>query len=205
MIETYIFEGKTREDAESKLASKTGKEKEKFFIQQEEEEAKLFKSKKVVLKSILKEDVIVYLKNQIKELSEKMNLDIKSEVNEKEDVVTVLLISDHNPILIGKEGRTLNSIQTILKQSVLAKTGFMIKINLDVSNYKAKKLKNLDYDIKRIVKEVLRTRVDAVLDPMNSYERRYVHNEVSKYPELQSTSSGEGKERRITISYKETE
>jgi spoIIIJ-associated protein len=205
MIELFKFEGKTKEEAEAKLVEKTNSKIEDFYFQYDEQEAKLFKSKKIDIIAIKKSEVVFFVKNFINELSAKMNIDIKSEVNEKDETISVLLISDNNPVLIGKDGRTLNSIQTIVKQTILASTGFMVKINVDVSNYKAKKMKNLEYDIKRIVKEVIRTKMEVVLDPMNSYERRYVHNIVSQHPELQSLSSGDGKERRITISYKETE
>ena len=38
---------------------------------------------------------------------------------------------------------------------------------------------------------------------MNSYERRFIHNLISEYDDLQTESIGEGKDRRITIKYKE--
>ena len=41
------------------------------------------------------------------------------------------------------------------------------------------------------------------LDPMNSYQRRLVHNVVSKYDHLTSFSTGEGVDRFVTIAYHE--
>lgn len=205
MIELYEFDAKTKEEAIEKLLDATKEEITSFYLHEEETEAKLFKSKKVVIKAINKKDVLKFVKNFIRELSYLMNLEINSEVNEKEDIINVLLVSNNNPVLIGKDGRTLNSIQILLRQAINSKTGFNVKINVDASNYKAQKLNNLEYTINKIAKEVLTTHVDVVLDPMNSYERRCVHNVVSQYPELTSLSSGEGLERKITISYKETE
>ena len=204
MLNTVINEGKNYEETLNKLLNGTSFVEKDYFIKNEETEAKLFKSKKIIMTAILKKDVIANIKDYLNKLSELMSLNIKSEINEKEEIINIILISDNNPVLIGKDGRTLNSIQTILKQMIFTQTGFQVKINLDVSNYKARKLQNLEYDIKRVVKEVLNTHVDVTLDPMNSYERRYVHNLVSQYPELESLSSGDGKERRSTISYKET-
>lgn len=205
MLNIIVNEGKNFEENLNKILNNSEFKKEDFYIKNEETEAKLFKSKKTITTAILKKEVLENIKEYLNNLGNLMKLDIKSEINEKEEVINILLISDNNPVLIGKDGRTLNSIQMILKQMIFTKTGFQLKINLDVSNYKARKLQNLEYDIKRIVKEVLRTHMEVILDPMNSYERRYVHNIVSKYPELESLSTGEGKERRITISYKETE
>ena len=71
------------------------------------------------------------------------------------------------------------------------------------SNYKVKKEKHLSFEIKKICKDVLKTKMDVKLDPMNSYERRIVHNVVSKFDNLYSESVGEGINRYTVIKYKE--
>jgi spoIIIJ-associated protein len=43
------------------------------------------------------------------------------------------------------------------------------------------------------------TKTDVELPPMNSYERRLVHMEITTHPELKTESAGEGKERRVVI------
>lgn len=78
-----------------------------------------------------------------------------------------------------------------------------LKINLDVSNYKMKKMKNIEKIVREVALEVKNSKVTASLDPMNSYERRFVHTIISEYPELETESVGEGLERHITIKYKE--
>ena len=54
----------------------------------------------------------------------------------------------------------------------------------------------------KICKEVLKTKVDVQLDPMNSYERRIVHTVISTFHELESESSGSEPNRYIMIKYK---
>ena len=83
------------------------------------------------------------------------------------------------------------------------KSGALIKVNLDISNYKVKKLKNLESDVREIAKDVLNTKLDASLDPMNSYERRYIHSIINEYKNLKTESVGEGQERHIVIKYVE--
>ena len=39
----------------------------------------------------------------------------------------------------GKDGRTINSLQLLMRQSLQNQTGMAIKVNLDASNYKVKK------------------------------------------------------------------
>ena len=43
---------------------------------------------------------------------------------------------------------------------------------LSVEDYKEKVSKHLEYNVKKIAREVKKTGVSAKLDPMNSYERR---------------------------------
>ena len=76
-----------------------------------------------------------------------------------------------------------------------------IKINIDVSNYKIKKLNNLEKEVRKIAKEIIKTKLDVSLDPMNSYERRYIHNIINEYENLKTESIGEGKERHVVIKY----
>ena len=60
-----------------------------------------------------------------------------------------------------------------------------------------------DITKEQFIKEVQSTKITAALDPMNSYERRFVHNLVSEYKNLTTESIGEGRDRRVTIKYKE--
>ena len=80
---------------------------------------------------------------------------------------------------------------------------FNLKLSLDIGNYRAKKIKNLEREIKNICKEVLNTKVEVKLDPMNSYERRIVHSIVSEFEDLQSISEGVEPHRYTIIKIKD--
>lgn len=198
----YKYEGKNKEDLEQKIFEELNITKEEIFIRETEEEGNLFKSKKYIYEVVKKEDVINFIKEYIKELSNNFGMDIKNEVRFNGDVLTLVLVSDNNSILIGKEGRTLSALQTLIKNTLSNKIGFNIKVSVDVSNYKAKKQKNLEYEIKKIAKEVLRTHIEVKLDPMNSYDRRCVHTVVSNFENLKTESFGENPNRYVVISYK---
>lgn len=202
MLKLYSFEGKTQEEALEKALSNLNASTNEVIYNITETEGKLFKAKKSIVNVVLKTDVKNEIKDFINELKKKMNIDINMEVKEVDDVFNVLLISDNNSILIGKEGRTINALQLILRQT-LNKYGLNIKVNLDVSNYKANKVKNIEYEIKKLARNVLDTKVEAKLDPMNSYERRVVHTVISEFEFLETESFGEEPERYVIIRYKE--
>ena len=95
------------------------------------------------------------------------------------------------------------AIQTVLRQMVHNEIGLYPYILLDVENYKEKKIGHLERNAKRIAKEVLKTKIEVKLDDMNSYERRIVHNALSNFKNISTTSEGEEPHRHIVISYKE--
>ena len=202
-MELKKYEGKNKEEILKKILKELNCNQNDLFLKSEFIEGKLFKSSKYIVSVVTKKEIIEYISEYIQNLSRCMKINIESEILESEDIFKVTLVSDQNAILIGKEGRTLNSIQLLLKQSIKNKIGLSLKINVDVANYKVKKLKNIEYQVKKIIKEVQSTKITAALAPMNSYERRFVHNLVSEYKNLTTESIGEGRDRRVTIKYKE--
>lgn len=201
MIEKYKYNGKTLEEALNNCYDDLNLSFDDIYYIENEIEGKLFKSKKIEIEVIKKEDFINYLKNFIETISKYMNLNINYEIKEVDNYFNILLISDNNALLIGKDGKNLNAIQIILRQAIKNLGNYNIKITIDASNYRAKKINNLEREIKKIAKEVLRTKIDVKLDPMNSYERRIVHKIVNEFDNLQTESIGESPERYVTIKY----
>ena len=199
MITLHKYEGKNIET----LKEQCNNELKDAYIASKELESGLFKGKKYQLEAITKEEIINEIKKFIKELSKNMNLEINYEIKIEDKNIDILLVSDNNNILIGKDGKTLNAIQLILRQAFKELNKFNLRIMVDVSNYKEKKSKNLEYEIKKICKEVLKTKVEVKLDPMNSYERRIVHSVVAEFEGLQSVSYGETPNRYTVIKIKD--
>ena len=203
MMTLHRYEGKNEELVLNECLLELNVELTDIYYTKYESDSGLFKSKKVIIEAITKEEIIQYIKKYISELSKNMCISINCEVRIDENNINVLLVTDNNNIMIGKDGKTLNSIQLLLRQATKDLNKFNIRIILDVGNYKSKKLKNLDYEIKRICKEVLNTKLEVKLDPMNSYERLLVHSIVSEYEGLQSISYGEAPERYTVIKIKD--
>ena len=203
MLTLSKYEGKTSEETLEKCLQELNANEEELFIKKTEIEAKLFKSKKYMIEAIKKSEIINYIKDYIKEIDKSFNINIKSEINESENIIKVVLISDNNPILIGKDGKNIEALQTIIRNSIKNQTGLDIKINIDASNYKKKKEENFEREMKKIIKEVQETKIEVKLDPMNSYNRRLVHNLASKFKNIKTESIGEEPNRCTIIKYKE--
>ncbi len=203
MLEMVRNESKNKEEALNKCLEQLNVRTDEVYYYFEETEGGLFKGKKYTAVVTTKYAVKEYIKEFFNELASKMGTKFNIEVTDNEYGFSVIIVADDSAYLIGKEGKTLNSIQTVLRQSLKKYGNFDFRVNLDISNYKARKEKRLSYEIKKICKDVLKTGVDAKLDPMNSYERRIVHNVVSNFDGLYSESEGVNPNRYTVIKKKE--
>lgn len=204
MIKINEFEGKTYSEAVERATIQLNTStSEIYIIDTVVEKGKLFKSNKHIIKVIEKTNLKEYIKEVFKNLSQYMNLDLNLEIRIEEDIINIVLVSSNNAILIGKEGKTLEALQILIRQIVKNTTNLNVKINLDIANYKSNKIKTLEHEIKKIAREVQKTKIDVSLDPMNSFERRTIHNMINNMDNLSTESIGEGKERHIVIKYTE--
>lgn len=200
-----VFEGKTAEEAKNKALESLNVSEENLYIKEEEIKGKLFKATTYKCSAIKYTDIALFLKEKLSELLKNMGLEVKFETNVRNEQINIKMYSDNNSILIGKNGQTLTAIQTILRQIVHNEIGIYPYILLDVENYKEKKISQLERNAKKIAHEVMKTKIDVSLDNMNSYERRIIHNALSKFKNISTASEGEEPNRHIVIRYKEDE
>ena len=201
-MQKYIYEGKTFEDAKEKALLEQKVAEENLIINILEEKNTLLK-KLVKIEVINYNDIINYTKEIINEITKLMGLTVNLEVRRREENITIKIFSDHNAVLIGKNGYTIQALQTLVRQIVFNEIEKNISIILDVENYKEKKIKNIEYLAKKTAREVAKTKVEAKLDSMNSYERRIVHSILSEDKFVYTESIGEEPNRCVVIKPKE--
>ena len=200
-MKKYTYQAKTFEEAKNMALAELMEQEGNLYINEIESSTKLF-NKKSVIEVIKKEDVLEYIKELIKNITKMMGLTVNMEVKKREDNVTISLYSDNNAILIGKDARTLNALTTIIKQAIHNQIGTYYNFVLDVSEYKEKQQFFIEKAAKKTAKEVARTKVEAKLEPMNSYERRIVHNALTNFRGVYTESEGEEQHRYVVIKTK---
>ena len=201
-MKSYIYEAKNYDDAVEKAINELKVAKENLIINILEEKNTLLK-KLVRIEVINYNDIINYIKEVISEITKLMGIDVNLEVRRREENITIKIFSDHNAVLIGKNGYTIQALQTIVRQIIYNTVNTKVSIILDVENYKEKKLKNIEYLAKKTAREVAKTKVEAKLDSMNSYERRIVHSILSDDKYVYTESTGEEPNRFVVIKPKE--
>lgn len=201
MIKKIVLENKERDDLYKKLQEYGSLET--FYYIEKEEEGKIIKNQKYMIIAVTKEEVNRYIKEYLNTIGTLMQIQIYSEVKEIGGIWNININSDNNSIMIGKSGKNIDALQWLLKQSLKNQTEISFKINLDVSDYKARKQNILEQEVKNIAQEVLKTKIEVKLDPMNAYNRKIVHSIISSYDQLETESIGYPPNRYVIIKYKE--
>lgn len=148
-------------------------------------------------------DIIEYAQNYLKEVIQSVGVDCRVTPSIKDDIIRLKIDSDHNSILIGKNGKTLQSLNELTRIAVSNHFKHRYRVLLDINGYKDDKYDRLCKMARRIAHEVQKTKVTAVLDPMPADERRVIHNTLTNMPNIKTESKGFGKQRQIQIIYVE--
>lgn len=201
-MKKYEFNAKTKEEAIALAKKELNLDKNNLIINVLEEKNTLLK-KNVKIEVINYNDIIDLIKESVTEITKLMGITANLEVRRREDNITIKIFSDHNAVLIGRNGTTIEALQTIIRQIVLNETNTFISIILDVEDYKDKRKRNIEYLAKKVAREVSKTKVEAKLDSMNSYERRIVHSILSEDKYVYTESTGEEPNRCVVIKPKE--
>ena len=203
-MEKFKYSGKNLEEAKEIALKTLNCNESDIYIKENETKSGLFKAKKVEIEVITRNQIIDEIKSFLTDIFSLMNLDVKFEIRNMSEVPTITIFSNNNNILIGKQGRTIDAINIILKQYLNNEIGFNFKYNLDVGEYKLKNQRRLEKLAKSIAKDVIKTKMDIKLDPMNSYERRIIHTILGDYKQVATESIGEEPNRAVVIKYIES-
>ena len=201
-MKKYTYQAKTFEEAKNQALVDLMEQESNLYINEIESSTKLF-NKKSVIEVVKKDDVVEHIKEIIKDVTTLMGLSIKKKKKKRGETLNVTIYADNNAVLIGKNARTLDALTTIIKQSIYKEIGENYKFVLDVSDYKQKREWNLERMAKQIAREVAKTGVEATLEPMNSYERRIIHETLSHNKKVYTESTGEEPNRCVVIKLKQ--
>lgn len=102
-------------------------------------------------------------------------------------------------VLIGRHGRTLDALQTLVSLMVSRKLGFRFPLVVDVESYKSRRKSKLAGMARNAAKRALRTGGSVKLPPMNAYERRLVHLALRDYDDVVTHSEGIDPDRFVVV------
>lgn len=128
---------------------------------------------------------------------EQFNIEVRTIGQESE--IHYVIDSSENPLLIGTKGHTLEALQTLIKNLIGSYTKDYIVVTLDIGSYRANRIHQLEILATKTAKSVAKTKIAVKLDPMNSFERRVIHEKLADWRDVYTESEGEGEQRAIVI------
>ena len=194
------YTGKTLDEA-LLLASKEENNEINDLLYEVLEEKKGLFSKKVVIGVYNIDDVIAFGENYIKSVLGGIGIAASIKTLYNEGLIKVLIETEQNSLIIGKNGQTLQALNELTKLAISFKFKKKLRILLNVGDYKDKKYFRVVGIARKAAKEVLNTHIEIKLDSMTPDERKKVHNALSTWKNIRTESVGDGKQRAIVIKY----
>ena len=197
------FIGKTLDEAKAKAAeSKNCTVEELTFNVLEEKNGFLGIGKSVEIEAYCDMDIQNFIRAYIQTYFDNSELDGEVEIEKDgDDFYRITVNTNNNAILIGRAGKALQSFNRLVKAAASAAFKKRIRLLIDVNGYKKDRYDKICKMAVRVAKDVCRTKVNAVLDPMPADERKAIHNVLADMENISTRSEGEGTSRRLHILY----
>ncbi len=124
--------------------------------------------------------------------------------NAKKDGNQVLLEINGSNVahLIGFKGKTIESFQSLINSMLQREDEEYAKVFVEINGYKEQKEIRLKKFANKMANNVIKFRKPIKLEPMSSYERLIIHQELAKRDDVETESIGEEPRRRIIIKKK---
>ena len=126
-------------------------------------------------------------------------VDIDEQTNESGNLV-LQIYTEESRRIIGRDGETLDAIQFLLNRLIQSKNKDAPKVTVDCEHYRSMREDRIVHRVRELAERVRITGRSLQLEPMNSYERRIVHNAFKDDPDVATWSpSDSARIKQITL------
>jgi spoIIIJ-associated protein len=126
-------------------------------------------------------------------------VEIQEQQNESGNLTLQIYTEEANR-LIGRDGETLEAIQFLLNRLIQAKDKDAPKVIVDCEMYRSMREDQIVQRVRDLAERVRISGRSLQLEPMNSYERRIVHNAFKDDPDVATWSpSDSARIKQITL------
>ena len=121
----------------------------------------------------------------------------------EEDVIYADVAGEQTEALVGTKGAILQSVLELCRTIVQRKTQQGARIRLDIAGYTERRREALRIYARRLADKVIEEGGEIMLEPMNSADRKVVHDTVSEIDGVRSYSEGEEPHRSVIVAKEE--
>lgn len=146
------------------------------------------------------EQAVDAAKTYLHEIAINMKIDdLTIQTKKQGKYVTLRLESKKAALLIGKRGQTLNALQQLAQLVANKYANNFLMIQLDVENYRERRQESLEQLADRMADKAIRSGEKVEFEPMPSYERKVIHNALSRRLDIETVSVGTEPNRYLVI------
>src|SRR4026208_1992145 len=114
-------------------------------------------------------------------------IEIQEQQNEAGNLV-LQIYTEESRRLIGRDGETLEAMQFLLNRLLQTQAKRAPKVIVDCEHYRSMREDKIVQRVRELAERVRATGRSLQLEPMNSYERRLVHNAFKDDPDVATWS-----------------
>ena len=123
----------------------------------------------------------------------------------EDDNLVVKVTGEQTEALVGDKGFIIRSLHELTRTVVQRKTGAGTRLRLDVADYALKRKEALTIYAERLSKQILEDKQEVMLEPMNSVDRKTLHDAVANFEGINSYSEGREPYRSVVFAPEEEE
>jgi len=146
------------------------------------------------MKEEVKRAVEEYLRGLLELLGEDAEIEWKSE-RERELSLNLQGVETFD----GSDPKTLRALSYLVEISLRRRLGVRVKVHLDANGYKERRVAELRRLALRLAGEAVSQAKRIQLEPMETYERKAIHEALSSYEGVRTYSEGRGAQRHVII------
>jgi spoIIIJ-associated protein len=173
------------------------------FLKQEEENQKILSADtERDNEEKNREDCVIGLNNIariIKRSVEMICLGEEVKVNANTDDFRISVHGDDLGIAIGRDGKNMAALEYLVNLISKRKNFLDRKVTLDIKDYRKNKIDKITKTALKMAKKAIKEGRKITLKPMCAYERKIIHNALSKFKDIKTRSKDEEPNRRIII------
>lgn len=142
---------------------------------------------------------VFIVKDLIDNILNYMKINVNIVFKDEDDAVVADMEGEESNLLIGKMGRTLESLQYIISRILKKKTQDRVRAHIDIERYVQRKKEKLENMALRLAEKAKNTREAVGIENLSPADRRIVHLALQNYSGIKTTSTGEGPLRKVLI------
>jgi spoIIIJ-associated protein len=148
---------------------------------------------------VLPEEPAERVRVVLERIVEELGLDASVAVEEGAEEIHADVEGEEVGLLIGRHGQTIDAVQLLCYQAAFQGRPDRKRVSVDAAGYRRRQSESLRRRADMAAEDAVRHGQAVEMDPMESNERRVVHEHLRDRPEIETYSEGDEPNRYVVV------